>query len=133
MRRALLLAVLFCLVSLTARAQETGGQTHRLYLSAAAADIATTGYLFAVHPYAYEGNPMYGWVMNKDRIAAGQRANAGQVAAVLAMSAGVDLATAWAVDKWIAPKHPNVAKALYLVGMGVRGRQAVLNVSRSRR
>lgn len=131
--RAVLLSVVLVLASLLqAQAQEGGPSFSRLYLGAAAADIGTTAVLFASNRYAYEGNPMYGWVMEQDRIAAGQRASAGQVAAVLAMSAAFDVASAWAVNRWVAPRHPKVARALFLIGAGVRGRQAGLNLSRAR-
>lgn len=133
MRRTLVLAaVLFLLPALTAAQDLRPGLDlpSKIYLGAAAADWTTTGALFAGTPYAYEGNPMYGWVMDKDRIAAGQRAHGGQVAAVLVMSAAFDVATVWAVNRWVAPEHPKLAKALMLVGVGVRSGQAVTNLRR---
>lgn len=121
-----LLTVAFGLLPVHSHAQSL--TPARLYLAAAAADWTTTGYLFARQPFAAEGNPMYGWTMDQSRIAAGERATPGQVAAVLAMSAGVDVLSTWAVQRWIAPKHPKVARALLIVGVGVRSHQATKNL-----
>lgn len=132
--RITLFALALLTVALQCTAQDRPGLSlpAKLYLTTAAADWTTTGYLFAQHPYAAEGNPMYSWVMSQERIAAGERASAGQVAAVLAMSAAFDVASTYAVSRWIQPAHPKLAKVLFAVGSVVRGRQAVVNVQRSR-
>lgn len=133
MNRMWISAVVVWAVMVTAAdGQEPGQVGRRLYLSAAAADISTTAVLFAANRYAYEGNPLYGWVMDPRAIAEGRRASVGQVTAVLAMSAAVDVASTWAVRRWLEPRHRRVAAVLYCVGAGVRGRQAVLNLRRAR-
>lgn len=123
--------LILTLLAVPAAAQDRPLLASHLYLSAALADVATTG-LAARQAGFYEGNPMYGWVIDQDAVARGQRASVGQVGAVMAMSAAVDLATVYAVNKWVAPHHPTLAKALYLVGVGVRGSQAVVNVQVAR-
>lgn len=136
-RRLTMLTLVLVSVALRADAQESRplfDTAAKIYLGAAAADWGSTAYVFARSPYAREANPLYGWVMpSAAQIGAGQPARPHQVAAALALSAGFDVATTYAVQRWLAPRHPTLAKAALLVGAGVRGFAAARNVIRVER
>lgn len=103
------------LVAGTAEAQSFKMPTIAL-AGAAAADWTTT-YQF-MNKGVPESNPMLSWV-GKDR-----------PGATVALGAAIDVAGVWAIGKFIAPKHPKIAKAILYGWAGSKGAAAAQNYGR---
>lgn len=92
------------------------------YLLSAAADQTSAAYGFAASPHIGESNPVGNWI----------RQRYGSTA-MFAAGAAADVAGVWAVQKWVAPKHPRLARALFYGGTAARVWFAVGNVRLARR
>lgn len=93
-----------------------------LYLASAAADQASTAYGFGASPRFGETNPAGDWI----------RQRYGSTA-MFAAGAAADVASVWAVQKWIAPKHPRLARAVFYAGTAARVWFTVGNIRLARR
>lgn len=134
MRRWFLAAVLLVATALPASAQ-TDRPLHdfasKLFLTAAMADVGSTGYAALRSPYSRETNPMYAWMMpSQADVLAGRNAGPAREIALMATIATVDVATAYAVQRWIAPRHPKLTKVAFIAAAGVRFFAAARNVYR---
>jgi hypothetical protein len=102
-------------------AQQEAAQSHRLkwptvvYLSAATADWSSHHYCMAQSQWCVEGNPMYSW--------AGERSPWTTV-----VGGSVNGFTVWAVNKWVAPRHPRLAVFGLIAGAVIQGWAAYTNV-----
>lgn len=115
-RRHLVMTLCFLLLLTGANRVQAQNVPSVTYLSAAAVDWTTTARCFHASPFCGEGNPMYGWV----------RPNTAWT--TIPQSMAFDVFTVYAVNRWIKPSHPKLAKVGLFVGAGVRIYAAASNV-----
>lgn len=101
----------------TARAEGPIARAAKVNAILAAVDLATTDYnAIRWGQSAREMNPIL-------------RMGGGSVAGRNAVSVGLEAGTVWAVGKWVAPRHPKIAKVLIYGQAVAHGVASAYNVS----
>jgi hypothetical protein len=91
-----------------------------VFLSAAAADWASTYIVLSTGPAATEANPELAWLNGHPR-------------AIVALGAGTDVVGVWLLQRFVGRHHPRVTSGALYLAAGFRVALTVRNLSRYRR